>query len=265
MLDVISGFPRRLKGRLKRLRSQLRESLPHRFVFRDPPESSPPSPYAYPINQDNFLEELGRKYQPSKRAHHYLPLYWTHLRDIRLHVQNVIEIGVQTDRSMRMWEEFFPKAMIHGIDLDPQCRNLTGERRRMHIGDQSDRAFLDRVLARIGQAPDLVIDDGSHIVRHQLASFEHLFPALSRHGVYVVEDMGIGDLRAVNALKELVDSIMYWPENTPPTEWVRMSQFPDGARWADRHTIGIAFYRWIAFVFRGQNPEDNPYLKPRSN
>ena len=72
------------------------------------------SPFPFAVSRDNVLDELGKKYMPSKRNHNYLIYYWLHFRDIRLHVRKVIEIGVQTDCSIRMWEEFFPNATIAG-------------------------------------------------------------------------------------------------------------------------------------------------------
>ncbi len=89
---------------------------------------------------------------------------------------------------------------------------------------------------------------------------------MSDHGIYVIEDTGgcVGDtgLRSVNALKSLVDNIMYWPEGFSAQDWPHLSDFPANADWFDRNTIGIAFYRWIVFIMRGRNPQDNPFLKP---
>jgi hypothetical protein len=221
------------------------------------------SPFPFPIARGNPLEKLGVKYAPTKQQHDYLVYYWLHFRDIRDQVRNVLEIGVQTDRSMRMWEEFFPNATIHGIDIDPQCKQFEGNRRRVHIGDQGDAAFLRRVVAHADAPFDIVIDDGSHRVEHQLTSFEVLFPALSEHGIYVVEDTGgvVADynLRTVNALKTLVNHIMYWPAALDPGDWPKLTTFPEGATWIDRHVIGIAFYRYIVFILRGRNPDDNPF------
>jgi hypothetical protein len=165
-----------------------------------------------------------------------------------------------------MWEDFFPNATIHGIDLDPRCKQFEGDRRRIYVGDQSDEDFLRSVIALVGKPLDIIIDDGSHRVEHQLKSFDILFPALADHGIYVVEDTGpvVGDysLRTVNALKTIVDHVMYWPKDFDPKNWSYLSSFPDEAAWIDRNVVGVAFYRWIVFIFRGRNPEDNPFLKP---
>jgi hypothetical protein len=217
-------------------------------------------------SHDNPLEQLGDKYLPTKRRHNYLVYYWMHLRDIRLDVRSVLEIGVQTDRSIRMWEEFFPNATIHGIDIDPACKQFEGDRIRIHIGDQADAEFLRRVAQSVADPFDLVIDDGSHLVSDQLSTFEVLFPAMSDHGIYVIEDTGgvVGDfqLQTVRSLGTLVQDIMYWPAGFPPRDWPYLSKLPAEASWSAKNVVGIAFYRWIVFVMRGKNPEDNAFLMP---
>ena len=263
-------LPERAVRFLKCLRSKALPFMPrYSFSFPRLPEDASPSPFPLIVGRDNLLEKLGEKYQPTKRLHNYLVYYWMHFRDIRLEVRNVLEIGVQTDRSIRMWEDFFPNATIHGLDIDPECRQFEGGRRRIWIGDQSDYGFLAEVTQQAGGPFDVVIDDGSHKVRHQLRSFNFLFPRMSDHGIYVVEDTGgcVGDyaLRTVNALKALVDDIMYWPNGLEPRNWPYLSEFPEEAGWSANSVVGIAFYRWIVFVMRGKNPQDNPFLTPKSS
>jgi hypothetical protein len=259
-------LPRRSQLRLLRLVNTLQSLRPRGFSFPAASRRAAASPFPFPVSRENPLEQLGAKYAPTKRQHDYLIYYWLHFRDVRLQVRNVLEIGLQTDRSIRMWEEFFPNATIHGLDIDPQCEQFAGERRRVHVGDQSDEVFLRQVLARADGPFDIVIDDGSHRVEHQMKSFEVLFPALSEHGIYVVEDTGgvVADynLRTVNALKRLVDAIMYWPRDMDPGDWAHLATFPEQATWIDRSVIGIAFYRYIVFILRGRNPEDNPFSQP---
>ena len=225
------------------------------------------SPYPFPIGMENPLEELGAKYQATKREHNYLPFYWMHFRDIRLKVKSFLEIGVQTDSSIRMWEEFFPNATIYGLDIDPKCKQSEGGRRKIFIGDQGDPEMLRQVIAQTGGL-DIVVDDGSHEVEHQLASFQALYPALSSHGIYVVEDTGgcvrDYDLRVVSRMKTFVDQIFYWPQGLDAENWPFLSEFPPEADWMAKNTIGIAFYRWIVFVMRGNNLRDNAFLQPLS-
>jgi len=238
---------------------------PYRFSLSDTPRK--PSPFPFMVSrEDDVLSQLGAKYLPSKLNHNYLPYYWLHLRDIRYPAERILEIGLQTDHSIRMWEEFFPRATLYGMDIDPACKQFEGGRRRVFIGDQSDPTFLRSVVAQTGPL-DVVIDDGSHKVEHQLTTFEYLFPTMSDHGIDVVEDVGgcVGDfaLRTVNAFKALINHPMYWPSGYTPDKWRYLSSFHFGASWGDRNIISVAFYSWMVFIMRGRNPEDNPFfLKP---
>lgn len=240
----------------------------YQFKFLNSKNNAQISPFPFIVIRDNPLEKLGDKYKPTKRIHNYLVYYWMHFRDIRLKVESVLEIGVQTDRSIRMWEEFFPNAIIYGIDIDKKCKIFEGERRKILVGDQCDYKFLYKVVNHSEKAFDIIIDDGSHRVEHQLKTFDFLFPAMSEHGIYVIEDTGgcVGDygLSTVNALKTIIDKIMYWPDEYSPKEWPHLSSFPEDTDWIEKNAIGIAFYRWIVFVMRGRNPEDNHYLTPLS-
>jgi hypothetical protein len=91
-----------------------------------------------------------------------------------------------------MWREYFgPKATLFGIDIAPEsCATVEALRLDCHarIGSQADAHFLKSVVTEMGGV-DIVIDDGSHIAEHQLASFRTLFPLLSKGGVYICEDL----------------------------------------------------------------------------
>lgn len=141
------------------------------------------------------LEQLGVKHATDKLPNGYLARYQKHFEDRRLDVRTVIEIGVggyqypdKGGESLRLWADFFPNAHIHGIDIHDKSPH-NAARITTHRGSQVDRAFLDKVISETG-APDIIVDDGSHINEHIIASFEILFPHLARGGYYVIEDMG---------------------------------------------------------------------------
>ena len=73
----------------------------------------------------------------------------------------------------------------------PIAPSSTGrdENIRVRIGSQADPAFLAKVVQELGPF-DIIIDDGSHVVSHQIASFNALFDeALKPGGIYMVEDL----------------------------------------------------------------------------
>jgi hypothetical protein len=103
---------------------------------------------------------------------------------------NVIEIGIHTGASLRMWQAYFDAATIIGLDIEPGCRMRAGGRIKVEIGSQADAEFLHDVAAKF--PPTLAIDDGSHLPEHQIFTFEQLFPTIEPGGCYVVEDLSRG-------------------------------------------------------------------------
>lgn len=127
---------------------------------------------------------------------HYFDVYHRHFERFRDRSPTLLELGVFHGGSLQMWRHYFDRdARIVGVDIDPRCAELAEEGIEIRIGDQADRDFLRSLVSDF--APfDIVIDDGAHMFRHQLATFEAVFPAVSREGVYLVEDLHTG----------------YWPE-----------------------------------------------------
>ena len=98
----------------------------------------------------------------------------------------MLEIGVAQGGSLALWRKFLgDEAVIFGIDIDPKCAAFDGSGGRVRIGSQDDPKFLRDVAAEM-KGIDVVLDDGSHIGRHQRASFDVLFPLLSDGGIYIM-------------------------------------------------------------------------------
>jgi hypothetical protein len=87
-----------------------------------------------------------------------------------------------------MWKSYFPKGQIFGFDLYDKSAHRE-ERIATFQGDQTNAALLNYIVDQIGPV-DIIVDDGSHVSAHLIASFEILFPRLSPGGLYVVEDIG---------------------------------------------------------------------------
>ncbi len=160
---------------------------------------------------------------------HYLEIYERHLARFRDTPVRMLEIGVSKGGSLAMWRQYFGgRATIFGIDIDPQCVHCVSPPNQVRIGSQDDPQFMRSVVAEMG-APDVVLDDGSHIGRHQRASFDILFPMLNDGGLYIIEDLhtaywpGLyqgGHRRAGTAiehLKEMIDDLHAWYHTRPTT------------------------------------------------
>jgi hypothetical protein len=92
--------------------------------------------------------------------------------------------------SVKMWQEYFPKAMIYGIDVNA-CAYLDTDRVRTFVADQGDPRQLQDAVDKMGDGRfDVIIDDGSHRPDHQQISLAFLFPLLKPGGIYFIEDLG---------------------------------------------------------------------------
>ena len=145
-------------------------------------------------NNNNLLQLLGEKYGTDKAGHKYdgigyLDYYDRHFSNIRYDVKTFVEIGVLGGKSLRMWEEYFPNAIIYGIDINPSCKGYESDRIKIFIGNQNSESFLIDIANKIGNI-DILLDDGSHITKHQISTYNILYPLLNSGGFYVIEDLG---------------------------------------------------------------------------
>lgn len=90
--------------------------------------------------------------------------------------------------SLKGWAEYFSNAFIAGIDIYDKSALDIPTKIHTFKGSQTDREFLDSVLAFIG-TPDIIIDDASHINVNTIESFRILFPKLQPGGLYIIEDL----------------------------------------------------------------------------
>jgi len=118
----------------------------------------------------------------------YFPAYENHLSQFVNRSVVMFEIGVENGGSLQMWKRYFgPYATIVGLDIVDYTK-YKEDQIEICTGDQSDAAVLQDMIDRFGQ-PDIVLDDGSHMMNHIHATFDYLYPRMSKNGVYLIEDL----------------------------------------------------------------------------
>ncbi len=182
---------------------------------------------------------------------HYFPIYERHFKDFIYKPVTFIEIGCGLGGSLQMWKRHFgPHARIIGIDINPQCKRFAEDQIEIHIGAQQDPAFLQRVIDQVG-IPDIVVDDGSHIMSQIVTTFNFLYPKMLKNGVYLVEDLHTayweeyeGGLRKpttfIEVCKSLIDELNadHSRGTVSPTEFTKS-------------TMGMHFYDSVVVFERG--------------
>jgi hypothetical protein len=155
---------------------------------------------------------------PGIAGHSYTPIYEQLFASERDKVQSVLEIGIGPTiyknprrvflghppnpfdpdlvqicgASLRTWAAYFPAARVYGIDIAESLLFET-DKIRTSLCDQSDHAQLRNFASENGPF-DIIIDDGSHLVNHQIISLFALFDFVRPGGYYLIEDVSAKEL-----------------------------------------------------------------------
>jgi len=120
---------------------------------------------------------------------HYFPVYEKHFARFVGKEVYVVEIGVFSGGSLRMWKDFFgDRVHLYGIDIRPEVVAYADDNTQLFIGDQSDPTFWEDFLRAVPEI-DIIIDDGGHNAYQQIPTLEALLPHLRPGGVYLCEDV----------------------------------------------------------------------------
>ncbi|MGK7866464.1 hypothetical protein [Falsiroseomonas sp. E2-1-a20] len=143
------------------------------------------------MDSDGFLHRyfLNNGHKRLHKWMHYFDIYERHFARFRNRQATMLEIGVFGGGSLAMWKDYLgPGSRLIGVDINPDCKAHEADGIEVFIGSQDDPALMSRILAAYPDI-DIVLDDGSHMMHHQIASFELLYHRISAHGVYMVEDL----------------------------------------------------------------------------
>ena len=136
------------------------------------------------------LYELDNIYTDKGNSHTYFDSYMKIFND-RRNAENVLEVGVREGGSLKLWLEYFPEAFVHGVELSAHyvLWNLLDQFSGRYVINFAD-AYTKRTVESYGdQKFDIIIDDGSHVVEHQIFFIQNYFDLLKDDGVMIIEDI----------------------------------------------------------------------------
>ncbi len=130
----------------------------------------------------------------ASNVHGYTSVYEKYFEPMRNMPITLLELGIggyhYPDRggeSLKTWADYFHQAQICGIDIYDKSM-FNGGRVKTFVCSQVDESGLNQVIQKIG-APDIIIDDASHINPLTIRAFQILWFFLKQGGVYVIEDV----------------------------------------------------------------------------
>jgi demethylmacrocin O-methyltransferase len=211
------------------------------------------------------LSELAARFGSDKwGGRWYTPHYQKHFEPYRELPVKVLEIGIggydaidAGGESLRMWKHYFRRGLIYGLDIFEKT-GVEESRIQVVQGDQGDEAFLDSLGRELGPF-DIIIDDGSHMSHHVLASFNALFPHIKPGGIYVVEDLATAywpawggatdpsaQYKSIELIKNLLDGLHH-------LEQIRNGDAQPSM--TESTVTGVHMYHNLALIEKGLNTE----------
>lgn len=145
----------------------------------------------------SLLEDLFTRFGTDKGVWGYTPYYEEAMEKRRFEVKNVLEIGICGYRdipnnvvgaSLFVWRDYFPNAMIYGIDNDPRFIFHDQHRIQTMLVDAYDQVALAGALYHFNTKFDMIVDDAVHDPAPQRELMIMLSPWLVDDGRYFVEE-----------------------------------------------------------------------------
>ena len=127
--------------------------------------------------------------KPSTKWSGYFDVYERHLSKFVGKAPRILEIGVLGGGSIEMWLKYFGEGTsVTGVDINEECLKyeFNGDG-KVIMGDQGNPEFWKEFLSKQDKF-DIVIDDGSHVMHHQITTINCVFPHVTDGGVCICED-----------------------------------------------------------------------------
>lgn len=153
------------------------------------------------------LQKIYERYKvgdwPDKGStHSFIEYYETLLAPYRHTAKNILEIGLMSGESLRMWTEYFA-GTVYGMDCDVYPIGHTANlfpimaegKHNIVIGDAANPADIDKYFK--GIKFDVVVEDAGHDVEQQLQIYATLKPYMAEGSIYIIEDIQDIDSSAV--------------------------------------------------------------------
>lgn len=167
---------------------------------------------------------------------HYFEIYNRHLAKFVDKDVHVMEIGIYSGGSLRMWRSYFgPRARITGMDVEPGCKMYENEHTKIVIGDQQDRSFWKKFWAD-SPPVDVIIDDGGHTSEQQRVTLEECLLHLRPGGVFICEDIHTVHKRFASYLGGLTNALN------------AMDPDPSSTREGETSILATPFQAWVHSV-----------------
>lgn len=133
-----------------------------------------------------LFQSRGVNYYPTDKdtRHNYLGIYDALFRKFQDNA-TLIEIGIDHGGSLRLFADWFRDGRIIGYDIT--SKNISVPLGRAEVILKDCNSFKTNEFKNF--APDIIIDDGSHVLEDQLWVVKICYPQLKPGGMLIIEDI----------------------------------------------------------------------------
>lgn len=150
----------------------------------------------------NTSGEIVESFSDKGTVHSYIDYYAREFQPARMYCR-MLEIGLMTGASLKLWSEYFFMYDLCGIDLrngwndpKPWQQDLADDPHvELHFGIDSTKQIV-----QFDEPFNIILDDGAHDVESQLLTFINYWPQLKLGGIYYIED--VENAQSMNILKQ---------------------------------------------------------------
>lgn len=152
-------------------------------------DTTPPEEY-FPPSSIEFnaatLTAIADHFKTDKGSikHLYTEVYSRYLENYRGKTVNLLEIGVACGSSLKTWSAYLGgRSTIIGVDIRRECESLCRAVPNIRI------LIADAATYSSDEVFDVIVDDGSHVSKDIVLSWQNLWRQVRPGGYYFIEDM----------------------------------------------------------------------------
>ncbi len=152
----------------------------------------------------NTAGEIVTEFTDKGTVHSYIDFYQQQFAPCRMHTR-LLEIGMMTGASMKLWTEYFCVYQLVGIDLRAGWNNPQPWQTDLEQDPNVELHFgIDSTCQQVefDEPFTIIIDDGAHDWQSQMLTFRNYWPQLAPGGVYYIED--VEDARSLALLRQAI-------------------------------------------------------------
>lgn len=125
-----------------------------------------------------------------ERTHTYISNFYNEkFKSFKNKEIKILEIGVLQGHSLKLWEQYFKKAEIYGVDIQNIIEHKYEQNVNFFLENAYNINFINKLKNQFGQF-DIIIDDGPHTIETQLFFLTN-YPTLlkEKESIIILEDV----------------------------------------------------------------------------